>query len=133
MSNLRKFKLFQNPMVKKPLVGLYMKYLLWMALFLPDKAYLKWKYKKILGKELDFDHPILFQEKLHWLKLHDRKPIYHKMVDKYDAKDFISKQVGSEYVIPTIGVYNSFDEIDFDKLPNQFVLQQQLLQCCLRL
>ena len=123
MSNLRKLKLFQNPMVKKPLVGLYMKYLLWMALFLPDKTYLKWKYKKVLGRKLNLDFPVLFQEKLQWLKLYVRKPVYHQMVDKVEAKAFIAEKVGSEYVIPTLGVYKSFEEIDFDKLPNQFVLK----------
>ena len=123
MTNLRKTKFFQHPFIKKPLVYIYMKYLLVMALVLPDKIYLKWKYKKHLGKKLNLDHPVLFQEKLHWLKLHDRKPIYHQMVDKFEAKKIITEYVGEEYVIPTLGIYNSFEEIDFDKLPNQFVLK----------
>lgn len=123
MTKLRKTKFFQHPFIKKPLVYIYMKYLLVMALVLPDKLYLKWRYKKLLGKKLNLKHPTLFQEKLHWLKLHDRKPIYHQMVDKYDAKDYITKHLGSEYAIPTLGVYNNIDEIDFDKLPNQFILK----------
>ena len=123
MTQLRKTWFFQLPFIKRPLVWLYMKYLLVMALVLPDGIYLKWKYKKILGKKLNLNHPVLFQEKLQWLKLHVRKPIYHQMVDKVEAKRYIADKVGSEYIIPTLGVYNSFEEIDFDKLPNQFVLK----------
>lgn len=123
MTTLRKPKFFQLPVIKKPLVYLYMKYLLIMALILPDKLYLKWKYKKHLGKKLNLDTPILFQEKLHWLKLHDRKHVYHQMVDKFEAKKFIAEHVGEEYVIPTLGVWDRFEDIDFDKLPNQFILK----------
>lgn len=123
MTSLRKTKFFQHPFIKKPLVYLYMKYLLIMALILPDKIYLKWKYKKHIGKKLNLDHPVLFQEKLHWLKLHDRKPIYHQMVDKFEAKKFIAEHVGEEYVIPTLGIWDKFEDIDFDKLPNQFILK----------
>ena len=121
--SLRKSKLMQCPIVKKPLVWLYMKFLLLIALVLPDKMYLKWKAEKQLGMKLDLDDPKLFQEKLHWLKMNDRKPIYHQMVDKYEAKEFIASKVGAEYAIPTIGLYNSFDEIDFNKLPDKFVLK----------
>lgn len=123
MTSLRKTKFFQHPFIKKPLVYLYMKYLLIMALILPDKMYLKWKYKKHIGKKLNLDHPVLFQEKLHWLKLHDRKPIYHQMVDKFEAKKFIAEHIGEEYVIPTLGIWDKFEDIDFDKLPNQFILK----------
>ena len=90
---------------------------------LPDSVYLKIKYKKHMGKELDLKHPKTFNEKLQWLKLYDRKPVYTTMVDKYEAKKYIAKQIGNEYIIPTLGVWNNFDEIDFDTLPNQFVLK----------
>ena len=123
MTNLRKTKFFQHPFIKKTLVYIYMKYLLVMALLLPDKIYLKWRYKKLLGKKLNLDHPVLFQEKLHWLKLHDRKPIYHQMVDKYDTKKFIADRIGNEYIIPTLGVWDRFEDIDFGKLPDQFILK----------
>lgn len=123
MTTLRKTKLFQFPFIKKPLVYFYKKYLLIMASVLPDKVYLKWRYKKLLGRKLNLEYPVLFQEKLHWLKLHDRKPVYHQMVDKYEAKKFIANQLGEDYIIPTLGVYNSFDEINFNELPNQFVLK----------
>lgn len=89
----------------------------------PDKLYLKLQFKHRLGYKLDLDHPKTFNEKLQWLKLYDRKPIYTKMVDKYEAKDFITEIVGQEYVIPTLGIYNSVNEIDYDKLPNEFVIK----------
>lgn len=89
----------------------------------PDKLYLKLQFKHLMGYKLDLEHPKTFQEKLQWLKLYDRKPIYTKMVDKYEAKDFIAEKVGSEYIIPTLGIYNTVDEIDYDKLPNEFVIK----------
>lgn len=92
-------------------------------MILPDKAYLKWRYRMLMGKKLDIDKPILFQEKLQWLKMNDRKPIYHQMVDKYDTKQFIASKIGEEHIIPTIGLYNNVDEIDISMLPEQFVLK----------
>ncbi len=90
---------------------------------LNDKLYLKCAYKKYLNKKLDFKNPKTFNEKLQWLKLYDRKDIYTIMVDKYDVKEYVSNIIGEEYIIPTLGIYNSFNEIDFDKLPNQFVIK----------
>lgn len=90
---------------------------------LPDKTYLKIKYKLNVDKSLNLKEPETFNEKLQWLKLYDRKDIYSMMVDKYESKDFISKIIGKEYIIPTIGIYDSFEEIDFDKLPKQFVIK----------
>ncbi len=89
-----------------------------------DEIYLKRKYKAYMKKELNLDNPQTFNEKLQWLKLNDRKPVYTSMVDKYAAKEYISSRVGDEYVIPAVGgPWKSFDEIDFDKLPEQFVLK----------
>ena len=90
---------------------------------IPDKIYLKYKYKKIFKKELNLNNPVTFNEKLQWLKLNDRKDIYTTMVDKYEAKKYVANIIGDEYIIPTIGIYNSFDEIDFNKLPNKFVMK----------
>lgn len=90
---------------------------------IPDSLYLKHRFKKNMGYKLDLKHPTTFNEKIQWLKLHDRKPEYTTMVDKYAAKEYVSERVGSEYIIPTLGVWNHFDDIDFDKLPNQFVLK----------
>lgn len=91
--------------------------------FVPDKIYLKWKYRLIIGKKLDLKNPKLLSEKLQWLKLYDRNPIYTKMVDKYEAREYIKDKAGEKYLIPLIGIYDKFDEIDFDKLPNQFVMK----------
>ena len=88
-----------------------------------DEKYLKMRWKSTFGKELNLDAPITFNEKLQWLKLYDRNPAYTNMVDKYEAKRIVSRIIGEEYIIPTIGVWNSFDAIDFSKLPNQFVLK----------
>ena len=91
--------------------------------FLPDKMYLKLKYFVVFHKKLDLTNPKTFNEKINWLKLYDRKDVYTKMVDKYEAKHYISKIVGNDYIIPTLGVYDNFDDIDFDQLPNKFVLK----------
>jgi len=90
---------------------------------LPDKWYLKWYYKKVFGRELNLDNPQTLNEKIQWLKLYDRNPLYHKLIDKYEAKKIIASKIGEEYVIPTLGIYDRFEEIDFDKLPEQFVLK----------
>ncbi len=88
-----------------------------------DEEYLKKLYKAKTGKKLNLQNPITFNEKLQWLKLYDRNPEYAKMVDKYEVRNYIAEKIGEEYLIPLLGVWNSFDEIDFDKLPNQFVLK----------
>lgn len=90
---------------------------------MPDEEYLKRMFKAKLGYELDLENPVTFNEKLQWLKLHDRKPIYTTMVDKYSAKSFIASQVGEQYIIPTYGVWDRFEDIEFDLLPDQFVLK----------
>ena len=91
--------------------------------FLPDKIYLKIKYRAMIGKKLDLDNPKTYTEKLQWLKLYDRKPEYTIMVDKYLAKKYVADKIGEEYIIPTLGVWDKFEDIDFEKLPNQFVLK----------
>ncbi len=90
---------------------------------IPDDLYVKHLYKAYFGKEPDLENPQTFNEKLQWLKLYDRRPEYTIMVDKYAAKKWVADRIGEEYIIPTIGVWNHFDEIDFDKLPDQFVLK----------
>lgn len=91
--------------------------------FLPDKLYLKLIYRAKLHKRLNLDNPQTYNEKLQWLKLYDRKDIYTTMTDKAAVKNYVTKIIGDEYIIPTLGVFDSFDEIDFDKLPDQFVLK----------
>ena len=88
-----------------------------------DEKYIKLKFYASLGRKLNLDNPKTFNEKLQWLKLYDRKPEYTIMVDKYEAKKYVADIIGEEYIIPTLGVWDSFDEIDFDKLPEKFVLK----------
>lgn len=90
---------------------------------IPDKMYLRLKFKASMGKSLDLDNPRTYNEKLQWLKLYDRRPEYTQMVDKYEAKKYVAERIGEEYIIPTMGVWESVEEIDFDSLPNQFVLK----------
>lgn len=91
--------------------------------WIPDSVYLKILYRIRLKKKLDLKNPKTFNEKLQWLKLYNRKPEYTQMVDKYEAKQYVAECIGEEYVVPCYGVWNSFDEIPFDELPNQFVLK----------
>lgn len=88
-----------------------------------DEKYLKKAHKVYLHKELDLINPKTFNEKLQWLKLYDRNPDYRKMVDKAEVKKYISEVIGEEVIIPTIGIWNNFDEIKFEELPEQFVLK----------
>ena len=90
---------------------------------IPDKIYLKIMYHFMIGAKLNLKNPNTFNEKLQWLKINNRHLEYQKMVDKYKAKEYVASIIGEEYIIPTLGVWNSFDEIDFDKLPDQFVLK----------
>ena len=90
---------------------------------MPDDLFLKGLFKSRLGYELNLDKPRTFNEKIQWLKLYDRHPEYTKMVDKHLVKEYVSKKIGSQYIIPTIGIWDDPDIIDFDKLPDQFVLK----------
>ena len=91
--------------------------------FLPDETILKIKFKDRIGKELNLKKPKTFNEKLQWLKLYDRNPAYTKLVDKYEVRKHIAKTIGQEYLIPLLGVWDTFEDINFSKLPNQFVLK----------
>lgn len=88
-----------------------------------DETYLKIAFRITMGKKLDLNNPKTFSEKIQWLKLYDRNPLYTKLVDKDDVKKYVADIIGYEYVIPTLGVWNKFDDIEFDKLPDQFVLK----------
>ncbi|MDY6367321.1 MAG: ATP-grasp fold amidoligase family protein [Clostridia bacterium] len=88
-----------------------------------DEKYLKRLYKIRMGKKLDLDNPKTYNEKLQWLKIYDRKPIYTKMVDKAEAKKIVAEKIGEEYITPTLGVYEKWNDIDFDVLPDSFVIK----------
>ena len=108
----------------------YRKYLLLLLdrvlapnLPIPDAIYLRIKYYCRMGKRLNLKNPRTFNEKLQWLKLFGRRPIDTTLSDKYAVKEYIAKTIGNQYVIPLLGVWDKFEDIDFDKLPNQFVLK----------
>lgn len=90
---------------------------------MPDTLYIKMMYQVKLGKKLNLKNPIYFNEKLNWLKLYDRKEIYTKMADKYEVRRIVQKRLGEEYLIPLLGVWEKVEDIDFSKLPDQFVLK----------
>ena len=91
--------------------------------WMPDEAYLKLRYRASLGKKLNLNNPTSFNEKIQWLKLFDRNPEYTKMVDKFEVKKYVADIIGEEYIVPTLGIWETFNGIDFDGLPNQFVLK----------
>ena len=100
-------------------ISLLMRFGMWI----PDSIYLRMMYYLTMGELLNLKHPVTFSEKLQWLKLYNRKPEYTMMVDKVRVKEYVAKIIGREYIIPTLGVWDSFDDIDFDLLPNKFVLK----------
>ncbi|MBP9999066.1 MAG: glycosyltransferase [Proteobacteria bacterium] len=80
-------------------------------------------YKNITGRDLNLDNPQTFNEKIQWSKLYDSTPIKTKLADKFLVRKWVTRKIGKKYLIPLLGAYNYFDEIDFDKLPNQFVIK----------
>lgn len=91
--------------------------------FLSDIQYTKLVYRVRMGEKLNLESPKKFNEKLQWLKLYDHNPLYPTIVDKYAVKDYIKNLIGEQYVIKTLGIWDTFDEIDFDTLPQKFVLK----------
>ena len=92
--------------------------------WMDDERYLKLAFKAKMGYPLDLDRPRTFNQKLQWLKLYDRKPLYTQLVDKYAVRQYIAEKIGEEHLIPLVGgPWNSAGEIDFDALPEQFVLK----------
>lgn len=91
----------------------------WMS----DEAYLKIAYWCKMDKRLNLKNPKTYNEKLQWLKLNDRNPDYSSLVDKYEVRNYIKKTIGEDYLIPLLGVWDNVDDINFDQLPNQFVLK----------
>lgn len=92
--------------------------------WMPDKMYLQILAKCSLGHRIDFSDPKTFNEKLQWIKLYDRDPLYTQLVDKYTVRDYVAEKIGEEHLIPLVGgPWSTVDEIDFDALPNEFVLK----------
>lgn len=97
----------------------YRKMLNWF----PDKVFLNAAFRARFGRKLDLKNPKTFNEKLQWMKLYNRNPVYTMMVDKYLVRNYVREIIGEEYLIPLLGVWDDPDKIDFDKLPMQFVLK----------
>lgn len=91
--------------------------------WIPDALYLRIMFRLKMGYSLNLKKPKTFNEKLQWLKVYDYKPEYTKMVDKLAAKDYVASRIGEEYIIPTLGVWDRVEDIDWDSLPDQFVLK----------
>lgn len=106
--------------MKKKEVLQKIKYLL---KFVPDKIYLKVYYRLRFHSKLNLKNPKTFNEKIQWLKLNDRNPEYIKIVDKYEVRKIIKEKIGGEYLVPIYGVWDTFEQIDFEKLPEKFVLK----------
>lgn len=110
--------------MKRKLIKLYKIYWkLLSRLIKNDKVYISIYFHNRMGYWPNLSHPKSFNEKLQWIKLYDRKDEYIKMVDKNTAKDYVSSRIGTDYIIPTLGVWSSPEEIEWNKLPNQFVLK----------
>lgn len=107
---------------KKTLKGILLR-ILKNFKFLPPKIYIPIQYEHITGKKLDFNNPTTFNEKIQWYKLYYKNPILKKLVDKYHVREFVSSKIGVNYLNELIGVFETIDQIDFDKLPNKFVLK----------
>ncbi len=88
-----------------------------------DSIYIKLTYFLQNGACLNLKTPKTFNEKLNWLKIHDHNPLYTLLADKYEVKDYVAQKIGKEFVVPSIGVWNKFEDIDFDSLPDEFVLK----------
>lgn len=88
-----------------------------------DKKFIEKMFKATMDYPLNLENPKSFNEKLQWLKLYDRNPLYTKLVDKYKVREYISEKIGEDYLIPLLGVWDDPEDIDFDSLPNKFVLK----------
>lgn len=108
-------KIWHQPVCKRTI--------LFVAGLIPDRLYVQLTAKGKLDYNINLDNPQTFNEKLNWLKLYGRNPLYTKMADKYEAKKIVAERIGEQYVVKNLGYWRSFEEIDFDALPNQFVLK----------
>lgn len=94
-----------------------------MLQWISDESYIKWRYKVEFDRNLNLKNPTTFNEKLHWLKLYDRNPLYPTLVDKLEVRNYISKTIGEDHLIPLLGVWEKAEDIKWDDLPEKFVLK----------
>lgn len=122
VSNLNKKKVILDMLINPKNFLIYLSdkgYTNWMS----DEQWCRWMFKLKIGRKPNLDNPQSYTEKVQWLKLHDHNKLYPRIIDKYEVREYIEQKIGSEYLIPLIGVYNCFEDIDFESLPNQFVLK----------
>ena len=91
--------------------------------WMPDKQYIKMIFRSEMGYPLNLDKPKTYNEKLQWLKLYDHNPLYCSLVDKYEVKGYVAERIGDDYIIPTLAIWDSVNDIAFDKLPDRYVLK----------
>lgn len=94
-----------------------------LSKLVPDRIYLEHRYKRLMGKKLNLNPPVTYNEKLNWIKLYDRNPLYTQLADKLAVRKYVSERIGEEYLVPLLGVWDKVENIDFESLPNQFVLK----------
>ena len=111
------------PTLEKMMIEESKKHKIIKEINVPYKKELEYWYRKAMKKKLNLDNPKTFNEKIQWLKLYDSTPIKTRLADKYLVRDWIKEKIGEEYLIPLLGVYDKFEDIDFSKLPNQFVIK----------
>ena len=110
--------------IKSTLLSIYRTpFVRYIFRYLPDSLFVRIQYRAIMGKKLHLNNPRGFNEKLQWLKIHDRKKEYELYVDKYAVREFIEKTIGEQYLVNLLGVWDNADQIDYDYLPNQFVIK----------
>ena len=89
----------------------------------PDKIAVEDSYFEAMGRRPDLKAPKRYSEKLQWQKLYDHNPLYHTLVDKAAVKPYVAALIGEEHIIPTLGVWERAEDIDWDSLPEKFVLK----------
>ena len=99
------------------------KFLMYFGKLVSDKAYIKLQYRLRLGKKLNLVNPTLFNEKVQYAKLYYRNPMLKSLVDKYEVRKYVKEKIGEKYLIPLLGKYDNFEQIDFKQLPNQFIIK----------
>ena len=109
--------------IKNPKRFIYLLGIKGFLKFLSDENFVRLMYRCKFNEKLNLDSPRSFDEKIQWLKLNEHNELYTKLVDKYEVKEYIKEIIGEEYVVPTLGLWEKFDDIDFNTLPNQFVLK----------
>lgn len=120
------YKLFFKKVInrlKAEFWGRFHRLSFFLSKMVPDRIYLEHRYKRLMGKKLNLNPPITFNEKLNWMKLYDRNPLYTQLADKYAVKEYVKEKIGEEYLVPLLGVWDDANDIDFDKLPEKFVLK----------